>query len=240
MKNYFIIIITYFFGVTNLFSQENISTLTVSGQARLMVLPDITVINIELSSINKDYSLCINELQKKSEDLKTFLKSQGITIKYIKSENFQIDKQYDYANNERKFIGYSSKLFIRIELLNDNEKANKIINAIGTSHADADVSMKFEISFTKQDSINNILIENAIKDAQSKAEIIAKSTNQKLLKIEKINYGVNENFGFENNPSIARDYTAFKNNNIQNLTITPKEIEQKTQIIIYWQLTNNN
>ena len=224
----------------NIYSQDNLSVLSVSGEAKLMVMPDITVINIDINSINLDYSLAIKDLQKKTDDLKSFLKSKGITTKYFKSENFQVDKQYSYDKGTRKYEGYNAKLFIRLEFLNNNDLANMIINAIGSSNVDAEININFEISSTKQDSINDRLIEASIKDAKIKATLIAKSTDQKIKKIDRINYGVKDNIVLDNSNEIlycmANDAVDDKG---KVFSITPREIEKRTQIIIIWQLEKN-
>ena len=138
-------------------------------------------------------------------------------------------------------MGYISNLWIRLEFLNDNDLANKIINAIGSAKTDADISITFEISITKQDSINNKLIEFAIQDAKTKAELIAKATNQRIVKIDKINYGVRDNVTFDREALSFSMSSAAPMQEKQNksFTITPKDIEKSTQIIIYWQLKNN-
>jgi uncharacterized protein len=224
----------------NMYSQENLSVLAVSGEAKLLVMPDITVINIDLNSTNLDYSQAIKDLQKKTDDLKSFLKNKGITTKYFKSEAFQVDKQYAYDKGTRKYEGYNAKLSIKLEFLNNNDLANMIINAIGSSNVDAEININFEISTISQDSINNRLIEAAIKDAKIKANLIAKSTDQKISKIERINYGVKDNIVLDNSNDVLycvlNDAVDDKD---KTFSITPKAIEKMTQIIIIWQLEKN-
>lgn len=238
MRNYLFLFISFI--TINSFSQDNLSVLAVSGESKLLITPDITVINIELNSTNIDYSQSVNSLQQKSVNLKSFLKDKGIVARFIKSENFQVEKQYGYENGTRKYLGYIAKLWIRLEFLNDNNLANKIINAIGSANTDADISISFEISIPKQDSINDKLIEFAIRDANKKATLIAKSTNQQIVKIDKINYGVNDGAIFEN--AVCYDMissSASSGVESKSFTITPKDIEKSTKIIIYWQLSKN-
>jgi len=238
MKKIFVLVLSLYALCVS--AQENKTVLAVSGQSKLKVSPDVTVIQIELNSTNLDYSKSISALQKKSGDLKAFLKDKGVDAKYIKSENFQVEKQYAYERETRKYLGYMSHLWVRLEFQNNNDLANTIVNAIGASSVDAEVSIEFEVSTAKQDSINNKLIELAILDAKTKAELIAKTTNQKILKIERINYGVKENLGFDEAVMYERAGVMSKSLRADqaNFTITPKDVEQQTKIIIYWQLGN--
>ena len=114
--------------------------------------------------------------------------------------------------------------------------ANKIINSLSTSNTDANISIDFEMSIARQDSINNKLIEYAIIDARKKADIIAKSTDQIIVKIDKINYGVEE--GYNNvveNTLYSLDADS-KDDAMKSFTITPQQVEKGTQIVIYYQL----
>lgn len=215
------------------------ATLTISGKSTTEVTPDITVINLSLSAVNMDYAKSIDLLQDKSENIKTFLINNCITKEYITSENFNINKTYNYENRQQVFQGYNATLEIKLEFLNDNALANKIINAIGESNSEAEINVNFKLSQVLKDSVNNQLIESAIQDARKKALIIAQSTDQKLGRIIKINYGVNENVGVSPYTEKAFFATANKartSNTKENLSITPQALEKSTEIIIYWLL----
>lgn len=217
-----------------LFSQKG-SGLTVLGQAKMKVIPDVTTINIALTSVHPEYSQSIQNLENKVSELKSFLKKQGIGEKYIDSENFQVDKQYDFVNGERKYMGYNAKLWIQLKFENDNALANKIINAIGESNTESEISIGYEISLAKQDSVNTELIKSAIEDAKKKAALIAASTGQELVRIAKINYGVRENVDVDPPvEGLVMHETMAAGVQRKSFTITPKEMIQSTHIIIYW------
>lgn len=214
---------------------QSMSVLTVLGQASIRVIPDVTTINIALSSIHPEYTIAIGNLEKKATDIKDFLKDQGISEDYIDSENFQVDKHYNYVNGERKYVGFNAKLWIDLKFQNDNEMVNTIINSINKSEADAEISINYELSLAKQDSVNNQLITSAIEDAKKKAKLIAKNTDQYLAKIHKINYGVRENIVIDNSMnSLMVQETMSGEVKKKSFSISPKEVVQSTHIIIYW------
>lgn len=212
--------------------------LTISGSSTTEVTPDITVINISLNALNMDYAKSVEQLQDKADEIKAFLKKKGVTEDYIKSENFNINKSHTYENRKQVFKGYESTLRIKLEFLNNNDLANKIINAIGESNSEANVSVLFKLSQELKDKINDQLIEAAIIDAKKKATIIAKATEQKLGQIVKINYGVQENISVM--PQMERSYMAMDiktgGSERNSLSITPQPVDRSTEIIIYWML----
>lgn len=214
------------------------ATLTISGKSTTEVTPDITVINISLSAVDMDYAKAMDLLQDKSKETKSFLKKKKITEEYIVSENFNINKRYNYENRKQVFKGYDASLNIRLEFVNDNELANSIINAIGESKSEAEVNVRFKLSQDLKDKVNDMLIEEAIKDARKKASIIASATDQSLGQIAKITYGVQENISVS--PMVERAYMTMdmeaKSEGKNNLSITPQPVEKSTEIIIYWLL----
>lgn len=233
MKKTLILVLTLC--IYSIAAQTTPTTLAISGKSNINVTPDITVISVNLNSLHKDYNTAIVSLDKKAKEFKSILANEGLEKEQINSENFNIDKRYDYKNNTRVFIGYDARLWLQIEFENDNAFANKIINALGTSETEAEVSVSFKISNTRKDSLNDQLIELAIADAQQKAQVITKATNQQLEKILKINYGVQDKVTpyATLNYSSAEMRSRNKSNNT-NFSITPKDITLSTDIVIFW------
>lgn len=221
---------------------QNEPVLTVLGQAKMKVIPDVTTINIALTSVHQEYSQSVQNLEQKASELKKFLETKGIDEKYVDSENFKVDKQYDFVDGERKYIGFNAKLWIQLKFENDNALVNEIINAIGESNnTESEISIDYEISLAKQDSVNTELIKSAIDDAKKKATLIAESTGQELIKIAKITYGVRENLNVD--PPVKGlmiQETMAAGVQKKSFTITPKEMLQSTHIIIYWILGQND
>jgi len=212
--------------------------LNISGSASTEVTPDITIINISINALHKDYAKSVELLQDKADEIKKFLKKKKVSEDYISSENFDINKSYAYENRKQVFMGYESTLRIRLEFKNNNELANRIINAIGESNAEADISVNFKLSQELKDKVNDQLIQAAIMDAKKKANIIAQTTEQELGQIIKINYGVQDNVSVL--PQMERTFLSMdaKSNGTErnSFSITPQPVERSTDIIIYWML----
>jgi uncharacterized protein YggE len=73
-----LLIITFSLLVSNLYSQNNLSTLAVAGHSQSSDVPDITVLKIDINSKDMDYSKAVMDIKKKSSDLKTFLVSKEV------------------------------------------------------------------------------------------------------------------------------------------------------------------
>jgi len=230
------LIVAIFLLALPLLGYKRTSQLAILGKAKLMIAPDITVIKVELSSVDKKYEKAINGLQKRSENLKKFLQAQGIAASYLESEIFDVKKEFKYEKGKKSCIGYRASSFLSLRFLCDNTLANKIINAIGTSNSDAEISIDFQVSKSKQEASGEKLLKLAIEDAKKKAVIIANSTNQKIAQIERINYGVDDNNESQKPLLYKSSFASASGARNSNLTITPTKIEISTEITIYWTL----
>ena len=214
---------------------QQATELAIAGKSTTDVTPDITIVNITITATETNYSKAMDILQDKAHKTKIFLRKKGIDKDHISSENFSINKSYSYENRKQVFKGYNATLQIKLEFQNDLELANKILNALGESASDADVNVWHKISPELQQQVNDKLIKAAIADARHKAEIIAASTDQKIVQISKINYGVKENQMAS--PRVEANYLALgKSSDSGNnmLKLIPEPIASSTEIIIYW------
>lgn len=219
-----------------LISAQNTSELAIAGKANTQVKPDITIINLTISTLQTDYNQAMEALQNKLDETKQFLKKNNICKEDISSENFSINKRFAYEHSKQVFKGYQATSTIKIKFHKDLKGANSLLNAIGRASSDAEVNIWHEISPTLQERVNDELIKTAIADAKHKATIIAHSTGQQIGSIQKISYGVQENVSVHPQIDYKRMALSADKGNSNNINIQPELIHKSTEIIIYWTL----
>jgi hypothetical protein len=239
MKSFIRLTIIGLFLSTWTYAQNAPSTLVVAGMSKIFVTPEVAKISVNLSSEGKEYSICMDSLKNQSELLRKFLISHGVDAASIKSSRFQIGANYDYETGKRKKKGYQANQSIVVEVINDLDKVNKISDAIGKSRTKGELNISFELSENNREMVKAKLIENAIKDAFSKAQIIAKSSNVTLGKILKVEYGAEINFSRKYSDSVAEMNelaSAKEMSESITLAISPQEIEMTDDIIMEWEI----
>jgi uncharacterized protein YggE len=240
MKSFIRLTIIGLFLSTSTYAQNAPSTLVVGGNSKVLVVPDVARISVELASINKDYSVCMDSLKSQSESLRKFMIGQGIEMASIKSNRFQIGTNYDYESGRGRKNGYQAKQSIVVEVINDLDKVNKIADAIGKSKTKGEISIKFELSENNKQKVKSLLIANAIKDATSKADAIVKNSNITLGKLMKIDYGVSPNYRSNKNYIEEKAFYCLSQDDIykpqKTLSISPEEIEMTDDIIMEWEI----
>lgn len=173
------------------------TVLSVSGEGSAQCQPDRAVVSVGVSSFNKDAAAAQNENARISADIQSALQSMGIAAKDIQTKNYSFNPSYDYENGKRNEItGYNVDNTV-VVVVNDVAVAGKVIDTALNSGANKINSLQFSVKNT--DLLRKEALQNAIKDARDKAEIIASGLGMKIVGIK----SVSENVGM----AMPRDFS---------------------------------
>ena len=75
-------------------------TITVRGTGKLKLKPDLTVINLTVKSLDRDYTAAMDEAASRLQSLTAALISAGIGEKSIKTRNFFVNTEYEGERDE--------------------------------------------------------------------------------------------------------------------------------------------
>lgn len=214
---------------------ENKRLIHVRGQASSFHRPDEATLTMMLSATNKDYTKSINELNKKTDEVRKALIEQGFKSKEIKTLKFSVQKAYEYTGpgRQREFKGFQCAHQLQLKMPAEKKALNNSLTAISKSLSEAEFSIHFGIK--DEEPIRKELLKKAVDDAREKADIIARAAKANLKEVHRINYNgpnrqpydvrVDMDMAFE---SAARaDTRSFKE-------LEPAEIEVSTQIDLSW------
>ncbi len=171
------------------------STLTVSGEGKIYVKPDLAVVEASVVAQNKDFRLVQSEADTKMANVINFLKESGIEDKDIKTIQYNLQPQYDYSwcrisefpvYCPPKLVDYILTQTIQIKV-RDFEKLGNIIGNLSAVGVNQISGINFTVE--KADEYQNKVREEAIAKAQAKALNISKASGVKLGKIIAVNEG---------------------------------------------------
>lgn len=170
-------------------------TIRVKGKGKISVKPDTIKITIKAEGLRWNYDETVEQSTKDTRILRDALEKAGLDPKNLKTTHFSIDskyKSYHDKNNDykEKFVGYEYNHRAYIEFDNDN----KILGRVLYELAHCDVKVKFEINHTVKDKekVKNDLLEKAVEDSTTKAQVLAKASGVKLKEILSIDYSWGE------------------------------------------------
>ena len=206
MKNFAGVVVLFFvllFAYTKLagpipFSVNSISTMktdtfTVSGEGKVIVPPDIAVVNVGVQANGSTVKQVQDELNLKMNAVSEAVKRVGVKSEDIQTSNYSIYPQYDYQSGGQRITGYqaSSNLTIKVR---DIDRANEVIDGATAAGANQVGGISFDVD--DKAKAQNEAREKAVAEAKRKAQDAARIAGFRLGTI--VNY--QESFGDQPRP----------------------------------------
>lgn len=209
---------------------QEISKLEIAGKAQLMVIPDLAILNVQITAVEMEYKQAIESLNQKTKKLQKQLVKMDFAEDAIKTINFSVRKNYVYKKGERIDSGFVASHSLRLEFPYNKERLGRLIDNLGASAIGADAQFGFDLSIEKKKEVEAKLIAMALEDANSKAKIIESSAEIELIKIIHIQYqGMSQ-------PSPVYRYqaSARMEADASPPALEAREIEMNREVMVVW------
>lgn len=145
--------------------------LSVSGSGTVRSVPDQAAITLGVVTRGSTAAEAQQENAAKASAVKDALIALGIEETDIKTEEYRFNPEYSREKNERNVIvGYTASNIIRVKV-RDVAIVGDVVDAALASGANTVHSLDFSIRDTE--GLRKKALENAVKDARSKADAIA-------------------------------------------------------------------
>jgi hypothetical protein len=160
--------------------------INVNGEGLVKAKPDLATTQVAVDVVNKDVVEAQRDAATRMDRVMVRLKELGIAAEDIKTSQYSISPQYDYAANSNKptLTGYRVVNAISVNI-RQLDKAGQILDAVivaGATRVDG-------VSFTIADPtpLQSQARAAAVKQARARAEELAKSAGVTLGKVTSIN-----------------------------------------------------
>jgi uncharacterized protein YggE len=153
---------------------ENIPIIEVIGTASRSTAPDQATFNILLEEKAKNVPTATGVLNTKTKSLADALKKARIKDYKLVADNYSVNVNRVKRGNSLQDSGFVARQSLRVVTTSQNEDLQKISEAI-QSAGDMSYQLRFELSEELQKSLENTLITEALRDAQSRARLIAET-----------------------------------------------------------------
>ncbi|MCH6201402.1 SIMPL domain-containing protein [Aquiflexum sp. LQ15W] len=178
----------FLFLLESAFAQENnIPLIEVEGTSELGIMPDEALIYLTLSEKALKVADATNALNKKTKSIEDALKKTRIDGYTFTVDNYYVNINRIYRNNSSKDSGYVASQTIKVKVKVADQNLIKITEALHQT-TDMTYNMQFNISDALRKSSSSKLLELAIADAKTKAEVIAKSLGLSKLQVHRVSY----------------------------------------------------
>lgn len=154
------------------------ATVSAQGVSSIKVTPDEVSVNINIETTNLTAQDAQAQNKIISDALLTALIKLGFDRDELKFVNYNVYQQYDWNNGQQKSTGYtvSQQLVVKT---NQTDEVPSIVDAAINSGALVSY-IDFEVSDAKQKDIKAQALEEASKDARTKAGAIASGQGKSL------------------------------------------------------------
>lgn len=157
------------------------AVISVSGQGRADVAPDMAVVNIGIVTTGKTAQLAQAENARVASDVTAALGQLGIFSKDIQT-HYTMSPVYE-KGDYRKAVGYRANNTVTVTV-NDVAKAGQVIDAALSSGATDVNGLSFGLKDAR--SVRNTALQMAVQDARSKADAIAAALGVKIVGIQNV------------------------------------------------------
>lgn len=215
----------------------------VTGYSTINVKPTLMRVSIKIKGSKKEFDDTVEKSSRDTEVTKKIVEKLNFDRNNLKTINFDINADYESyrdKNNDykTKFVGFKYTHSMYIEFPIDNKLLGNLLYALVKSKIDPEFQVGYTIFDSEKEQYKNKLIENSVKNAREKAEIIAKSANVNLGKIIKIKYA-DRSFNFLSDMgdymSNNRMYSS-KSKSTYDFDIEPDDLSISSDVDIVWDI----
>ena len=213
--------------------------LRITGKGTVRIKPDLTIINLMFENTFDYYDDAFKRSCSDVSNIKNILVKLGLEKESLKTTLFEIKPRYESikdkdGNYVSKFLGYSYKQRLLFKYKSNNELLGKILYEI----SNVDTNPKFDILYGISDieDIKNKALENAIKDAIKKANIISLASGVKLGDILNIDYQTSRRYDDDYYEDSVLDCSCNTSSRTMNIDIEPEDKEINDIVNITYQI----
>lgn len=173
------------------------SVISVSGNGEVFAVPDIATITFSATKEAKTMDVAQKDVTTRISAAVDFLKKSGVQDKDIKTTNYNAYPKYEYqrpsaemcaAGNcqpgKQVLVGYEVSETISVKIRNTDD-TGKIVEGLGKLSV-SDISGP-NFSIDDEDALKAEARKEAIDDAKTKADILAKELGVKLVRVVSFN-----------------------------------------------------
>lgn len=170
-------------GGDQLASGETPNTISVDGQGRVYVKPDMVTFTVSASSTKPTSKEALNGVNEKISAVQKVLKEEGVDENDIQTASLNIYTEYDYKDSGRTVLGQTANQSLSVKIKNIDSDASKAASIIDKVANISNIEI-YSITFDIEDKteIFTKAREEAFKKAEQKAKELSSLGDVKLLK----------------------------------------------------------
>ncbi len=220
------------FGQTD--QQTSKSTVTVNGTSKISITPDMTELNIHVSSLKMNMADATKTIGDQTQKYLKILKDLGFKETDVKTTNFSASKNRIYRQNGPVDSGYVVSQNLTLKFGYNQSLLQKIVARFSESKDPVDFNIGFYISDLLREKTEAELQGKAVTDARKKATNLSTAAGVKITTVKAIIYGNESQGGPVYYKSDMRMAMSTEMSDGVNLSFAPQEVELQETVTVVW------
>lgn len=208
--------------------KTDLPVIRVEGTGQASAAPDTVVVELELSTEHKDYDQATSDAARKLDLLRAALPKAGMSPDRLKTKSFNIGTKNDNPGGVRTFRAYSVEHTLSLRIPFERALLGKVLSALTSTNTQAELSLYFTVA--DPEDLKRRVLEAAVHNARSHAEIIAHAADHRLGAIQSIQHGADE-MSFR-----SRSAHFFEDGGACSMNLNPVDIQTSDTVKIVWEL----
>lgn len=157
------------------------NSISVSGQGKVASAPDLMRISAGVSELAPTTRAAQKQANQKLNRVLEILKENGVSDKYVQTQNLSFQTEYDWRDSGRKILGQRVRQTLSVEIPGIDKKPARvtdILDALGGINGLEVHSVSFDIE--DKEALYSSAREEAYEKAHQKAKELAKLGKVKL------------------------------------------------------------
>lgn len=171
---------------------KNATLVKVTGSASIEVTPDLLILRISISATGKTAEEAVKNSSEIVSKVIDKLEDLGISEDNIETDYYHLMTVYDYEVKPPKIVGYKVIHILKVEVENE-ELAGTIIDEVSKFKIER-ITVSSSLSTESYKNAYLKALEQALSDALSKVEVIARTLNMEIRRIREVHestsYGI--------------------------------------------------
>lgn len=155
------------------------SSFDVTGDAETNVSPDEATVSLGVNIVETTVKAAQDKANMITTAILSEMDSLGIEKEDVKTENYSLFPNYDFSDNRQRVVGYSVNTSVVVKV-RDFDKLNQVIDAATAVGANQVGNISFDLSADKRLEVEEGLRAEAVEEAKTKAESLAKAAGIRL------------------------------------------------------------
>jgi len=177
------------------FGQEDLSIplIEIEGTSMRKVAADEATFTINLEEKSLKVVSAVETLNQKTKNLADALKKAKIKDYKLIADNYTVDINRIYRSGIARDSGYVARQSLRIVSTSKNEDLQKIVESIQGS-GDMSFNLQFQVSEATRNSLEDAMLIEALKNAESRALLIAQTLGIKTIRVHRVTLDAPQRF----------------------------------------------